>query len=60
MGWRAQHQKLVSLKDSAAPVAKTGATAAKQTETNAGVNETTNNKLLNLSPENHLNLKNQI
>ena len=42
---------MVSLKDSAAPVAKTEATAtAKQTKTNADVNQFTNNKLLNLPP----------
>ena len=48
---------MVRLKDSAAPVAKTGATAATQTESNAGVNETTSNKLLNLPPRKSLKSK---
>ena len=42
---------MVRLKDSAAPVAKTGATAANRSEASADVNETTTNKLLNLSPK---------
>ena len=39
---------MIRLKDSAAPVAKTGSTA--ETEAIIGVYETTNNKLLNLPP----------
>ena len=40
-----------------APVAKTGAAAATLTESNAGVNETTSNKLLNLPPRKSLKSK---
>ena len=45
-----KHKKVVRLKDSEAPVAKTGATAATRSKANADVNETTTNKLLNLPP----------
>ena len=48
---------MVRLKDSAVPVAKTGATAATRTKANADVNETTTNKLLNLSPKKSVKTK---